>query len=71
MTQALTGAWEELNGKVSTQLTAVQARYAELSKPANRKMAQGIDLPAAKSAIDDAASAWSQGAGRICSREPG
>jgi hypothetical protein len=58
--QTLTGEWTELTGKLPSELTAVQQRMEELSKRSNRKMAQGIDLPAEKTAVDEVTSLWSK-----------
>ena len=43
--------------------TALQARLDVLSQKRNRKMAAGIDLDAAKSALSDATSEWSKAQG--------
>jgi hypothetical protein len=58
--ETLTGEWTEVTAKLPDQLTAVQNRLAELSKKSNRKMAQGIDLPAQKAAVDDATALWTK-----------
>ncbi|MFI4889285.1 MAG: hypothetical protein ACHQIL_02015 [Steroidobacterales bacterium] len=58
--QTLNGEWTEVTGKLPNELTAIQQRMEELSKRSNRKMAQGIDLPAQKTAIDAASSLWSK-----------
>jgi hypothetical protein len=58
--QTLNGEWTEVAGKLPAKLTAIQQRIEELSQRSNRKMAEGIDLPAAKTAISDATSLWSK-----------
>ena len=44
-------------------MTAVQKRIDMLGERKNRKLAKGIDLAAAKSALDDATSQWSKAQG--------
>ena len=58
--QTLNGEWTEVAGKLPAKLTAIQQRIEELSQRSNRKMAQDIDLPAAKTAISEATSLWSK-----------
>jgi hypothetical protein len=55
--------WTALSAAVPALFTAVQARLDVLSQKKNRKMAAGIDLDAAKSALSDATSAWSKAQG--------
>jgi hypothetical protein len=65
--QTLNGEWTEVTGKLADELTAIQHRFEELSKRSNRKMAQGIDLPAEKTTIDEATSLWSKAQGAFAS----
>jgi hypothetical protein len=58
--QTLNGEWTEVAGNLPAKLTAIQQRIEELSQRSNRKMAEGIDLPAAKTAISEATSLWSK-----------
>jgi len=55
--------WKSLSAAVPALFTAVQARLDLLSQKKNRKMAAGIDLDAAKSALRDATSQWSKAQG--------
>jgi hypothetical protein len=55
--------WTSLSAAVPALFTAVQARLDLLSQKKNRKMAAGIDLDAAKSALSDATSEWSKAQG--------
>jgi hypothetical protein len=58
-----TNQWSSLAAAVPALFTQVQTRLDELSLKNNRKMAAGIDLDAAKSALRDAASQWSRAQG--------
>ncbi len=58
--QALNGEWTQLTTKLPDQVTAIQHRIEELSKRSNRKMAEGIDVPGQKAAMDQATSLWSK-----------
>ena len=58
-----TDQWTSLAAAVPALFTAVQARLDLLSRKNDRKMAAGIDLDAAKSALRDAASQWSKAQG--------
>jgi hypothetical protein len=58
--QTLNGEWTEVTQKLPDDLTAIQHRMEELSKRSNKKMAQGIDLPAEKTAVDEATSLWTK-----------
>ena len=55
--------WRSLSAAVPALFTAVQTRLDLLSQKKNRKMAAGIDLDAAKSALSDATSEWSKAQG--------
>jgi hypothetical protein len=55
--------WTSLSAAVPALFTAVQARLGLLRQKKNRKMAAGIDLDAAKSALNDATSEWSKAQG--------
>jgi hypothetical protein len=55
--------WTSLSAAVPALFTAVQARLDLLSQKKNRKMAAGIDLDAAKSALSEATSEWSKAQG--------
>jgi hypothetical protein len=58
-----TEQWTSLAAAVPALFTAVQTRLDLLSEKKNRKMAAGIDLDAAKSALRDATSQWSKAQG--------
>jgi len=58
--KALNDEWTELSGSVSGAIVAIQSRIDLLSKKSSKKMAAGIDLAAAKSALSDATSLWSK-----------
>ena len=58
--KALNDAWTGLAASLPGNVTAIQARIDQLSKKSSKKLAQGIDLNAAKSALDDATSMWSK-----------
>jgi hypothetical protein len=58
-----TEQWTSLAAAVPALFTAVQARLDLLSEKKNRKMAAGIDLDAAKSALREATSQWSKAQG--------
>ena len=61
--KALNDQWTSLSGAVPGYMTAIQNRIDLLSKKSNRKLAKGIDLDAAKSALSDATSLWSKAQG--------
>jgi hypothetical protein len=58
-----TQQWASLAAAVPRLFTAVHARLNLLSQAKNRKLAAGIDLDAAKSALRDATSQWSKAQG--------
>ncbi len=58
--KALDEQWTGLAGALPGYLAAVQTRIDQLSKKSGRKPPAGIDLAAAKSGVDDAASLWSK-----------
>jgi len=58
-----TEQWTSLAAAVPALFTAVQTRLDLLSEKRNRKMAAGIDLDAAKSALREATSQWSKAQG--------
>jgi hypothetical protein len=55
--------WTSLVAAVPALFTAVQSRLELLSEKKNRKMAAGIDLDAARSALRDATAQWSKAQG--------
>ncbi len=59
----LSDQWTSLSGAVPGYMTAIQNRIDLLSKKSSRKLAKGIDLDAAKSALSDATSLWSKAQG--------
>jgi hypothetical protein len=58
--KALNDEWTNLAGSLPGEVTAIQNRIDLLSKKSSKKMAAGIDLAAAKSALSDATSLWSK-----------
>jgi hypothetical protein len=58
-----TEQWTSLAASVPALFAAVQTRIDVLSQKKNRKMAAGIDLDAARSALRDATSQWSKAQG--------
>jgi len=58
-----TEQWTSLAAAVPALFSAVQTRLELLSEKKNRKMAAGIDLDAAKSALREATSQWSKAQG--------
>lgn len=63
LTKALTDEWTALSGALPGDVTALQHRLDMLNERKNRKLAKGIDLAAAKSALDDATALWSKAQG--------
>jgi hypothetical protein len=59
----LNDQWTSLSSAVPGLMTAIQSRIDLLGKKSNRKLAKGIDLDAAKSALSDATSLWSKAQG--------
>jgi high-affinity Fe2+/Pb2+ permease len=62
-TKALNDLWTLLAGAVPDQMTVLQSRIDMLGQRKNRKFAKGIDLDAAKSGLQQAASQWSKAQG--------
>jgi hypothetical protein len=58
-----TEQWTSLAAAVPALFNAVQTRLDLLSEKKNRKMAAGIDLDAARSALHDATAQWSKAQG--------
>jgi len=61
--KTLNDQWTSLSGSVPESLTAIHNRIDLLSKKSSRKLAEGIDLNAAKSDLGDATSLWSKAQG--------
>ena len=61
--KVLNGKWTRLAAALPGDITALQARIELLGKKANKRMAAGIDLDAAKAALSDAVSLWSKAQG--------
>jgi hypothetical protein len=61
--KALNDQWSALAGTVPDEVTAIQSRIDVLGQRKNRKLAKDVDLPAAKSVLDDATSQWSKAQG--------
>ncbi|MGO9038277.1 MAG: hypothetical protein ACLPX1_18620 [Steroidobacteraceae bacterium] len=61
--RVLNDQWTSLSAAVPGFMTAIHNRIELLSKKSSRKLAQGIDLNAAKSDLDDATSLWSKAQG--------
>jgi hypothetical protein len=56
--QTLNGEWSKISELLPPQVTAVQQRLDELSKRSNKKMAEGIDVAAAKNDFGAATTEW-------------
>ena len=56
--QTLNGEWIKIGETLPNQVTAIQQRIDELGKRSNKKMAEGIDMPAAKAAFAAATTEW-------------
>jgi hypothetical protein len=63
ITKSQSQQWTSLAAAVPALFTAVQTRLDLLSEKKNRKMAAGIDLDAARSALREANSQWSKAQG--------
>jgi hypothetical protein len=63
LAKQLNDQWSSLSSAIPQELTAVQSRLGMLGQKKNAKLAKGIDLGAAKSALDDATSLWSKAQG--------
>jgi len=61
--KGLNDQWASLSGAVPGYMTAIQSRVDLLGKKSSRKLAKGIDLDAAKSALSEATSLWSKAQG--------
>jgi hypothetical protein len=61
--KALNGEWIGLAAALPGDVAALQSRIDLLSKTSSKKLAAGVDLDAAKSALDAAASLWSKAQG--------
>jgi hypothetical protein len=59
----LNDQWTSLSGSLPGSLTAIHERIDLLSKKSSRKLAEGVDLNAAKSDLGDATSLWSKAQG--------
>jgi hypothetical protein len=58
--KALSAEWTSLATLVPAAMNAVQSRLETLSKMKSKKLPNGVDLAAAKSALGDANSLWSK-----------
>ena len=58
--QTLNGEWTKIGEALPNQVTAIQQRIDELGKRSNKKMAEGIDVPAAKTAFAAATAEWTK-----------
>jgi hypothetical protein len=58
--KALNDEWTRLAAAVPAGMAAIQGRIEFLSKKANKKMAAGVDLDAAKNGLGDLGSLWSK-----------
>jgi hypothetical protein len=65
--RALNDQWTGLAGSLPEYVTAIRNRIDFLSKKSSKKLAAGIDLGAAKAAVDDASSLWSKAQGAFAS----
>jgi hypothetical protein len=63
LAKSQTEQWTSLATTVPALFTAVQTRLDLLSQKKSRKLAAGIDLDAAKSALHDATAQWSKAQG--------
>jgi hypothetical protein len=60
VTKALNDDWTSLASALPGDANAIQSRIDFLNKKANKKLAGGVDLDAAKSSFSDATSLWSK-----------
>jgi hypothetical protein len=58
--KALDDQWSRLAAVLPDEVTAIQRRIDLLAKPANKRMAAGIDLDAARTGLSAAAALWSK-----------
>ncbi len=56
--QTLNDEWTKISETLPARVTAIQQRLDELGKRSSTKMAQGIDVPAAKTAFGEATTQW-------------
>jgi hypothetical protein len=63
ITKQQSDQWAALSSAVPADFTAIQQRIDFLSQKKNKKLATGIDLDAAKSALSEASSLWSKAQG--------
>ncbi len=61
--QTLNGEWSKISEQLPAQVTAIQQRLDELSKRSNKKMADGIDVAAAKTDFGAATTEWTNAQG--------
>jgi hypothetical protein len=58
ITKGLNEEWTSLAGTVPANVAAIQSRIDFLAKPANKKLASGVDLDAARTGLTAASSLW-------------
>ena len=61
--KALNDKWTRFAAALPADVAALQSRIDMLGKKANKKMAAGIDLDAAKAGLSDASALWSKAQG--------
>jgi hypothetical protein len=60
MTKALSDEWATLASELPGDATIIQNRISFLDTKANKKLASGVDIDAAKSSLSDASSDWTK-----------